>query len=246
MFSAILFILLSAFCRTDTTADNTTTGIQSQSRFVLIELPYAYDALEPYISSETMALHHGRHLQSYVDKLNALIAGTRYALMPIEEIVVQSDSSIYDAALFDNAGQLLNHNLYFLQFTPQGSDLPQGMLLDAILAEWGSFDNFRSLFVKSGTELFGSGWLWLATDYEGRLYIVQEPNGGNPVTKGLIPLLGFDLWEHAYYLDYNNRRREYLDALWNIIDWQVVESRYEATGVVENRCQQAIDALPID
>ncbi|MBQ8565524.1 MAG: superoxide dismutase [Bacteroidaceae bacterium] len=208
--------------------------------FELIALPYSTDALEPTISAQTLELHHGKHLNGYVNNLNRLISGSPYAQMSLLQIVVQSDSSIFDNVIFNNAGQLLNHNLYFTQFTPQSDNYPQGMLQDAILSEWGSFENFKSEFNRNGAELFGSGWVWLAADHEGKLYIVQEPNGGNPITKGLIPLLGIDVWEHAYYLDYQNRRSEHLDALWNIIDWRIIEERYEASGAAGNNCQETI------
>lgn len=233
----ICFILLTAL----------TTGsidsITNAPMFELISLPYPTDALEPALSQEAIEIHHGKHLKGYVNNLNRLISATPYARMSLTQIVIAADSSIYDSAIFNNAGQLLNHNLYFTQFAPQGSNPPQGILADAIYSRWGSFDNFKREFSKSGSELFGSGWIWLATDHEGTLYIIQEANGGNPVTKGLTPLLGIDVWEHAYYIDYRNRRSDYINALWDIIDWQVVEQRYESSGVVENSCQQAIKAL---
>lgn len=211
--------------------------------FVLIDLPYSADALEPVISNKTVELHHGKHLQGYIDKLNALITNTPYAQMSLGEIIVAADSSIYDASIFNNAGQLLNHNLYFTQFTPPGNNTPQGMLADAIFERWGSFENFITEFNKNGAELFGSGWVWLAADHEGKLYIVQEPNGGNPITKGLIPLMGIDVWEHAYYLDYQNRRSDHLNAIWRIIDWRTIEKRYEDAGFTEENCSKALDEL---
>lgn len=204
---------------------NETSGVNETADFQLIALPYAPDALEPFISSATIELHHGKHLQAYVDNLNRLVRGTRFAGLPLETIVAESDG-----ALFNNAGQTLNHNLYFMQFAPQGGGEPVGELAEAINRTWGSFDNFRQAFVKAGTGLFGSGWVWLAKDGNGALCILQEPNGGNPVTKGLTPLLGFDVWEHAYYLDYQNRRADHLNALWNIIDWNVVGQRYSGNG----------------
>lgn len=194
--------------------------------FQLVTLPYAPDALEPFISKATIELHHGKHLQAYIDNLNRLVRGTRFAGLPLETIVAESDG-----ALFNNAGQALNHNLYFMQFSPQGGGEPMGELAEAINRTWGSFDNFRLAFVKAGSELFGSGWVWLAKDANGALYILQEPNGSNPITKGLTPLLGFDVWEHAYYLDYQNRRADHLDALWNIIDWNAVGQRYSGNNL---------------
>ena len=190
--------------------------------FEFMELPYAENALEPVISAETIGLHHGKHLLGYVTALNRLIEGTDLAGRSLEEIVAASDG-----AVFNNAGQTLNHNLYFTQFSPDGGGEPRGALRKAIDASWGSFDRFKKDFVDAGTSLFGSGWVWLAVDKSGDLTIVKEPNGGNPVARGLVPLLGFDVWEHAYYLDYNNRRADHLNALWRIVDWNTVEKRYD-------------------
>jgi Fe-Mn family superoxide dismutase len=189
--------------------------------FKLIELPYATDALEPYISQETIELHHGKHLQTYVNNLNKVVAGTPKANLHLTQIVADSEGT-----LFNNAGQVLNHNLYFLQFSPKGGGRPKGELARAIQKQWGSFETFQRAFESQGLALFGSGWVWLAVDEDGVLHIVQEPNGGNPVKQDMIPLLGFDVWEHAYYLDYANRRADYLTSLWNIVDWNVVEARY--------------------
>ena len=191
--------------------------------FTLIQLPYAPDALEPVISRQTIEFHHGKHLQTYVDNLNKLVAGTEYETMSLEEIVRTSQGGI-----FNNAGQILNHNLYFGQFAPakRGQERPQGALLEAINRDFGSFENFKVEFEQRGVTLFGSGWVWLAADKEGRLVITQEPNAQNPVTKGLRPLLTMDVWEHAYYLDYQNRRAAHLQALWQIVDWREIERRY--------------------
>ncbi|MCR4663773.1 MAG: superoxide dismutase [Paludibacteraceae bacterium] len=192
--------------------------------FTLIQLPYAQDALEPVISRQTLEFHHGKHLQTYVDNLNKLIIGTEYENMSLEEIVCKSQGGI-----FNNAGQILNHNMYFMQFAgAQAARLPQlqGTLLDAINRDFGSFDNFKAEFEKAGTTLFGSGWVWLSADKDGRLVITQEPNAQNPITKGLRPLLTMDVWEHAYYLDYQNRRAAHLQSLWQIINWQEIERRY--------------------
>lgn len=197
--------------------------------FRLAELPYAADALEPAISRQTVELHHDRHLAAYVNKLNELVAGTEYARMPLEEIVAKADG-----AVFNNAGQVLNHNLYFAQFSPQGGGCPHGALAEAIDRQWGSFAEFRAEFVKRGLSLFGSGWVWLAQADDGTLMIVQEVNGGNPVASGRRPILGFDVWEHAYYPDYQNRRADYLAAIWDVIDWPVVEKRFDA-GLVRQQ-----------
>ena len=188
----------------------------------LIPLPYAADALEPVISQTTIGFHHGKHLQAYVNNLNAAIEGTPFEEMPLEEVVRTTEGGI-----FNNAGQILNHNLYFTQFrAPKEDNRPVGALAQAIDAQFGSFDAFQAEFAKKGATLFGSGWVWLSSDGEGKLYITQEGNAGNPVQRGLKPLLTFDVWEHAYYLDYQNRRPDHLAALWRIVNWEEVDCRY--------------------
>ena len=187
----------------------------------LILLPYAANALEPVISRQTIEFHHGKHLQTYVNNLNNLIQGTQFEAANLETIVKESDG-----AIFNNAGQILNHNLYFTQFSPSGGGKPSGRLAQAIDAAWGSFENFQKEFEAAGAGLFGSGWVWLAAGNDGSLSIVKESNAGNPLTKGLKPLLTFDVWEHAYYLDFQNRRADQLKSLWTIVDWKIVESRY--------------------
>ncbi|MBR1809402.1 MAG: superoxide dismutase [Paludibacteraceae bacterium] len=192
--------------------------------FTLIELPYAQDALAPVISKQTLSFHHGKHLQTYVDNLNKLIAGTEFKNMTLEEIVCKAQGGI-----FNNAGQILNHNLYFTQFesiVESQKSKVESNLFAAIMRDFGSFENFKQEFEQKGTTLFGSGWVWLSADKDGRLVITQEPNAGNPLTKGLRPLLTMDVWEHAYYLDYQNRRAAHLQALWQIINWQEIERRY--------------------
>ncbi|MDH6311747.1 Fe-Mn family superoxide dismutase [Parabacteroides sp. PFB2-10] len=190
-------------------------------KFELIQLPYEADALAPVISKETIEFHHGKHLNAYVTKLNELIPGTKFENASLVEIVKGSDG-----AIFNNAGQVLNHELYFTQFSPQGGGKPSGRLADAIQKEWGSFEEFQKKFEAEGVAQFGSGWVWLAADKDGKLSIVKEANAGNPVTKDLKPLLGFDVWEHAYYLDFQNRRVDHLKDLWKIVDWKKVEERY--------------------
>ena len=200
--------------------------------FTLITLPYALDALEPVISAQTLSFHHGKHLQGYVDNLNKFIAGTEFESMSLEDIVVKT--SIRPpmgplTAVFNNAGQILNHNLYFTQFCACHSEFaPGSLLLKQIEKQWSTFDAFKADFVAKGVSLFGSGWVWLSANADGSLVITQEPGANNPIAKGLKPLLTFDVWEHAYYLDYQNRRAAYLDALWGIVDWKVVEERYTA------------------
>jgi Fe-Mn family superoxide dismutase len=190
-------------------------------KFELVKLPYATDGLEPVISKQTIEFHHGKHLQAYVNNLNNMIQETKFENADLETIVKESDG-----AIFNNAGQVLNHNLYFTQFSPSGGGQPSGKLAEAINAAFGSFENFQKEFETAGVGLFGSGWVWLAKDKDGKLSITKESNAGNPVTKSLKPLLGFDVWEHSYYLDYQNRRADHLKELWKIVDWKVVESRY--------------------
>ncbi|MDR1652276.1 MAG: superoxide dismutase [Prevotellaceae bacterium] len=190
-------------------------------KFELPKLPYQANELEPVISKQTIDLHYGKHLQTYVNNLNSLIVGTAFEHADIETIVRQSEGGI-----FNNAGQILNHTLYFLQFSHQGGDAPKGALADAINTKFGSFGEFKKVFTEAAVTLFGSGWAWLAKDENGELQILKESNAGNPLTKGMKPILAFDVWEHAYYVDYQNRRAEHIEKIWNIIDWNVVEKRF--------------------
>ena len=192
--------------------------------FKLIDLPYAPDALDPVISAQTLSFHHGKHLQTYVDNLNKLLPGSGLEDLPLEEIVRRAPAS----ALFNNAGQVLNHNMYFTQFAPadMAAHEPSGALSAQIVKQWGSLDAFKADFESKGVTLFGSGWVWLSAQPDGTLVITQEPNAANPLTRGLRPLLTFDVWEHAYYLDYQNRRAAQLNALWQIVDWNVIIQLY--------------------
>lgn len=187
----------------------------------LIELPYAPEALDPVISKSTIEFHHGKHLQGYVNTLNTLIKDTEFENMTLEEIVAKSSG-----AIFNNAGQTLNHNLYFLQFSPDGGGKPSGKLAEAIDKKWGSFENFAEEFGKAAVTLFGAGWAWLAKTNDGDLVITQYQNAGNPVKDGNIPILGIDVWEHAYYLSYQNRRADHVKDFWKIVNWNVVEKRF--------------------
>ena len=193
--------------------------------FTLIALPYTPEALEPVISKETIGFHHGKHLQAYVDNLNKLLPGSEYEGMTLEEIVRQAPGG----AVLNNAGQILNHEMYFMQFKPASEAVqgPEGALAAQIVKQWGSIEAFKAEFEAKGVGLFGSGWVWLSADADGTLVITQEANAANPVVKGLKPLLTFDVWEHAYYLDYQNRRAAHLAALWQIVDWSVVEKRWK-------------------
>ena len=188
----------------------------------LITLPYSLEDLAPAISAETLSFHHGKHLQTYVTNLNNLLPDSGMEGLSIEEIVRKSEG-----AIANNAGQVLNHNLYFTQFRPATEgNKPVGRLAEAIDATFGSFEAFKTEFEKKGTALFGSGWVWLAAKEDGTLVITQEANAGNPLRSGLRPLMTFDVWEHAYYLDYQNRRAAHLSALWALINWDEVEQRY--------------------
>ena len=198
-----------------------TNYLQKNGKFELIQLPYNADALAPVISAETISFHYGKHLQAYVNNLNNLLPGSGFEGLSLEEIVTKSEGGI-----FNNAGQILNHNMYFTQFkAPAKENVPTGKIADAINAQFGSFEAFKAEFEKKGATLFGSGWVWLSSDKDGKLVITQETNAGNPLTKGLNPLLTFDVWEHAYYIDFQNRRPDYLTSLWQIINWDEINNR---------------------
>ncbi len=183
-------------------------------------LPYAPNALEPVISEQTINFHYGKHLQNYVNTLNTLIQGTEFEGKSVEEIVKTAP----DGPIFNNAGQTLNHTYYFLQFkSPVKGNEPTGKIAEALVRDFGSVENFKKEFTQAAATLFGSGWAWLSQDKDGKLVITKEANAGNPLRHGNNPLLGIDVWEHAYYLDYQNRRADHLAALWDIIDWKVVE-----------------------
>ena len=190
--------------------------------FQLIDLPFRENELEPVISAETIALHHGKHLATYVNNLNNLLPGSGLEELPLEEIVTKANGGI-----FNNAGQILNHNLYFEQLqAPREDNCPVGELAKDIDEQFGSFEAFKEKFTTAATTLFGSGWAWLASDADGTLHILQMPNADNPATKGLKPLMTMDVWEHAYYVDYRNRRPDHITAMWRILNWQKIEQRY--------------------
>ena len=191
-------------------------------KFELMALPYSENALEPVISKETIGFHHGKHLLTYVNNLNGLLEGSPLADLSLEEIVLKSEGG-----MLNNAGQILNHEMYFAQFAaPKEDNAPVGKVAEAIVRDFGSFEAFKDEFQKKGATLFGSGWVWLSADKDGKLVITQETNAANPIQRGLKPLLTFDVWEHAYYLDYQNRRPDHLAALWQIVNWEVIEKRY--------------------
>lgn len=185
-------------------------------------LPYPTNGLEPVISSETIEYHYGKHLQTYVTNLLNLTKGTEYEQKEIEEIVATAPNG----GIFNNAGQVLNHTLYFLQFnTPRQNNAPSGKLAELITRDFGSFEEFKKQMESAAVSLFGSGWAWLSVDKEGKLQITQESNAGNPLRQGNKPLMCIDVWEHAYYIDYRNRRADHVKQLWEIIDWAAVADR---------------------
>ena len=189
--------------------------------YTLPQLPYEHDALAPIISKETIEFHYGKHEKTYIDNLNNLIKDTTFENMELEEIIKKSSG-----ALYNNAAQAWNHIFYFFSFSPDGRREPNGELRRAIDSQFESFELFKKQFEDAGIKLFGSGWVWLSYDETGNLFITQGSNASNPITEGLTPLLTFDVWEHAYYLDFQNRRADALHSLWDILDWDVIESRY--------------------
>lgn len=193
-----------------------------KTTIVMPQLRYEANALAPVISEQTINLHYGKHLQTYVTNLNNLIPSSQWESSSLEEIAAKAEGGIGN-----NAGQVLNHALYFEQFIPHPAQTqPTGGLLEAINRSFGSFDEMKSRMTAAASTLFGSGWAWLCADGQGQLSIMQMANADNPLRHGLRPLLTFDVWEHAYYLDYQNRRPDYLAALWTIIDWKVIETRF--------------------
>ena len=186
----------------------------------LFEMPtLPYEALGAVISKETLGFHHGKHLKAYVDNLNKLLPDSGFENLSLTEVVKKSEGG-----MFNNAGQVLNHAMYFEQFS--NNPKPMGEKMNGLLErDFGSEEAFKKEFEQKGATLFGSGWVWLSADKDGKLVITQQKNAENPVTMGLRPLLTFDVWEHAYYLDYQNRRADYLAALWQVVDWAIIENR---------------------
>ncbi|MCF8308818.1 MAG: superoxide dismutase [Bacteroidales bacterium] len=188
--------------------------------FELPPLPFGQNALEPHISEQTVYYHYGKHHKTYVDKTNKLVEGTKFANASLETIIKEADGGIYN-----NGAQAWNHTFYWNSLHPDGGGKPSGDLLGMIERDFGSFEEFQNQFTNSVTTLFGSGWVWLALTKDGKLTVVQKSNAGNPLRDGMTPLLTCDVWEHAYYLDRQNRKPEYVEAFWKLVNWKAVENR---------------------
>jgi len=194
------------------------------------DLPYAYDALEPHIDEETMRIHHDKHHQAYVDKANGALEGTEWADKDVEEVLKNLSSLPADkqGPVRNNAGGHSNHTLFWQMMGPDGGGEPGGALGDAIASTFGSFDAFKEEFKNAGIGQFGSGWAWLVKNADGSIAVTKTPNQDSPISDGQTPLLGCDVWEHAYYLKYQNKRPAYLDAFWDVVNWDYVAERYAA------------------
>lgn len=190
-------------------------------KHLLPELPYALDALAPVMSADTLNYHYGKHLQTYLDNVNRMIEGTPFADMKLKDMITKAQG-----ALYNNAAQAFNHIIFFKQLTPTPTTISP-LLTQALVARFGSVDTFKSEFSNAAAALFGSGWVWLALDANNVLQIVPEPNAGNPITRNMRPLMCIDVWEHAYYLDYQNRRGDYIKNFWNLVNWDYIEKRMQ-------------------
>ncbi len=197
--------------------------------FKLPDLPYAYDALEPHIDARTMEIHHTKHHQTYVDKANAALDGHPMADRPVEEVLKNIDSLNDDIKqpVINNAGGHANHSLFWEILSPDGGGQPPGSVADAIDETFGSLDAFKEKFANAATTRFGSGWAWLVVNKNGGLEVISTANQDSPLMKNLVPVLGLDVWEHAYYLNYQNRRPDYIKAFWNVVNWSKVEENFK-------------------
>ena len=195
------------------------------------DLPYDYNALEPHIDDATMRVHHDKHHQAYVDKANTALEGTEFADRDVEDVLRNLDSLPDDkqGPVRNNGGGHYNHSLFWQMLSPDGGGEPTGAVADALNEKFGSFDDFKQQFKDAGIARFGSGWVWLVHDGEG-VDIVTTPNQDSPISDGKTPLLGCDVWEHAYYLKYQNKRPDYIDAFWNVVNWDYVNERLESAG----------------
>ncbi|HKL16165.1 MAG TPA: superoxide dismutase [Balneolaceae bacterium] len=197
--------------------------------YKLPSLPYEHDALEPHIDKRTMEIHHGKHHQGYTNKVNAALEGHEFAELPIEEVLSRITEVPEDIrqGVINNGGGYANHKLFWSILSPEGGGEPTGKLADEIQSEFGSFEKFKEEFSSAATGQFGSGWGWLCVDDSGNLKVISTPNQDSPLMNGLTPILGVDVWEHAYYLHYQNRRPDYVSAFWNIVNWNKVNELYE-------------------
>lgn len=193
-------------------------------------LPYAYDALEPHIDAQTMEIHHSKHHQTYINNINAAIEGTAWEKLPVEELVAKVNEVPTELknTVINNAGGHANHSLFWTVMSPQGGGEPTGAIAAAIDQQLGGFDTFKEAFTKAALSRFGSGWAWLSVTAEQQLIVESSANQDSPLMQGHIPVLGLDVWEHAYYLKYQNRRPEYIAAFYNVVDWNEVNCRYQA------------------
>lgn len=193
--------------------------------YKLPELDYGYDALEPYIDAKTMEIHHSKHHQTYVDKVNAALEGTEFENKDIEDVLKNLDALPEDkrVPVLNNGGGHYNHSLFWKMMSPNGGGKPEGKLAEKMDADLGGFEKFKEDFAKAAADRFGSGWAWLVVNQSGKLEITSTPNQNNPVSEGLKPILGIDVWEHAYYLKYQNKRPEYVEQWFNVVDWKQVE-----------------------
>lgn len=198
--------------------------------YELPKLPYDKNALEPHIDAKTMEIHHGKHHQGYTTKVNAALEGHEFANLPIEEVLKRIDEVPSDVrqAVINNGGGYANHKLFWTILSPNGGGNPSGELADAINSTFGSFDKFKEEFSSAAGGQFGSGWGWLCVTSDGKLKVISTANQDSPYMQGLTPILGVDVWEHAYYLHYQNRRPDYISAFWNIVNWDQVAKNYSA------------------
>jgi superoxide dismutase, Fe-Mn family len=198
--------------------------------FELPPLPYDYNALEPYIDTQTMQLHHDKHHAAYITNANNALKGTAFENLPVEQVITRLNElpESIRTAVRNNAGGHINHSMFWQIMGPNAGGAPTGELADAITSTFGSFDNLKTAFNDAGVKRFGSGWAWLVLDKSGKLQVTSTPNQDSPLIDGLYPVLGNDVWEHAYYLKYQNRRPEYLAAWWNVVNWNEVAKRYNS------------------
>jgi len=197
-------------------------------KFDLPDLPFKMNSLEPNISRKTFEFHHRKHHQAYVTNLNNLITGTKFENDDLETIIKVAEGSV-----FNNASQVWNHNFYFESLNPVGKHDLKGPFINVINGTFGSVSLFKETFIKASLSLFGSGWVWLIWNPKGTVEILQESNAGSPLRKGFIPLLTCDVWEHAYYLDYQNRRNDYMNAFWSVINWEIIEKRFQDARILQ-------------